>query len=109
MAQTKINTSYLPVAPDYIDVIVEEIEKGTRGKVFYFNSEEKVDDAEGKAEQLIEVKGEGVFVVLESGTKIRVDRIITLYGKIGAAYDEYDAYGSSCMDCLGGYEKEELQ
>jgi hypothetical protein len=108
MAIVNINTTYLPVNPDYLDVIAEEIEKQTTGKIFFFNTEGVVDDLEGRSVEIREIKGKGVFVLLENGREIRVDRIITLYGKIGAAYDEYDAYGSSCMDCLGGYDIDEL-
>ena len=38
----------------------------------------------------------------ESHAMIRIDRIITLFGKPGAAYDEYDAFANACMDCSGG-------
>ena len=55
-----------------------------------------------------EEKDAGLFIALNTGSKVRVDRIITLYGKPGAAYDEYDAYANACMDCMGGYEKDEL-
>ena len=55
-----------------------------------------------------EVK-QGLFVVLDNDVAIRVDRIITLFGKPGAAYDEYNAYGNACMDCTGGYDPEELK
>ncbi|HKG08696.1 MAG TPA: hypothetical protein VKB19_19660 [Pedobacter sp.] len=55
-----------------------------------------------------EFKSDGVFILLEPESKIRIDRIITIFGKPGAAYDEYDGYASSCMSCLGGYEPDEL-
>ncbi|WP_240452744.1 hypothetical protein [Sphingobacterium sp. xlx-130] len=46
---------------------------------------------------------------MDNDYRIRIDRIITLFGKIGAAYDEYNQYANSCMDCTGGYTKEELE
>lgn len=106
--KSKTDTSYLPVAWEYLEVVNEEIQKETQGKVFFFNSDGQVDEAKGRAVQVVEEKKEGVYVLLDTGAKVRVDRIITLFGKIGAAYDEYDAYGNACMDCLGGYEKDEL-
>ncbi|GAA4172386.1 MULTISPECIES: hypothetical protein [Sphingobacterium] len=42
-------------------------------------------------------------------TSHRIDRILTLFGKINDAYDEYRAYGDTCMDCTVGYSKEELE
>src|SRR5690606_19485785 len=108
LKNTSLETSYLPVAWEYREVIEEEIEKKTVGKIFYFCTQKGICEAQGQAVRLEDVKNKGLFVVLDSGATIRVDRIITLFGKPGAAYDEYDAYGSSCMDCMGGYEKDEL-
>lgn len=104
---TKKNTtytypSYLPVDPDFIDVIEEQIAAEKSGKIFFFNQSGEVDEATGKMHRLEERPGDGVFAVLDNNIALRIDRIITLFGKIGAAYDEYDAFGNSCMDCTGG-------
>ncbi len=96
------NDSYLPVAWEYREVAEEEIEKARRGKIFFFNQDNQVDEVLGSVIELEEKKAEGVFLVVDTGIKIRLDRVITLFGKVGAAYDEYDAYGNSCMDCTGG-------
>ncbi len=100
-------TSYLPVAWEYREVIEEAIEKKTSGKIFYFCRKEGICEANGRVVSMKEVKDEGLFIFLDTETNIRVDLIITLYGKPGAAYDEYNAYANSCMDCMGGYEKDE--
>jgi len=105
---TSPNDSYLPVAWEYREVIEEEINKRSQGKIFFFNSDNQVDEATGRVTSMAEEKNAGVFIILDSGTKIRIDRIITLFGKIGAAYDEYDAFANACMDCTGGYEKDDL-
>jgi|SRR5690606_33165734 len=102
------DTSYLPVAWEYREVIEEAIEKNSTGKIFYFCQDEGVCEAAGPVIQLKEIPKEGLFIILDNGEKIRVDRIITLYGKPGAAYDEYNSYGNACMDCLGGYDPDEL-
>lgn len=102
------DTSYLPVAWVYREVIEEAIENKTSGKIFYFCQEDGVCEASDSILQLKEMGKEGLFVVLSKGMKIRVDRIITFFGKPGAAYDEYNAYANACMDCLGGYEPDEL-
>ncbi|MGM9478174.1 hypothetical protein ACS5PU_17240 [Pedobacter sp. GSP4] len=54
------------------------------------------------------LKNEGVFLVMDNGERIRIDRIITLFGKPGAANDDYGASANASMSCLGGYEKNEL-
>ena len=51
-----------------------------------------------------EVNGKGIFITLDTGSAIRIDRIITLYGKPGAAFDEYDAFANQCLSCTGGYD-----
>lgn len=108
LKDTSLNTPYLPVAWEYREVIESEISKKTAGKVFYFCREEGICQAEGSIIQMEEEKDAGLFITLDTDIKIRVDRIITLFGKPGAAYDEYDAYANACMDCTGGYEKDEL-
>lgn len=102
LKDASLRTSYLPVAWEYREVIDEEIEKKTAGKIFFFCQEEGICQAEGSVVRMIEEKDKGLFIVLDTEAKIRVDRIITLFGKPGAAYGEYDAYGNACMDCTGG-------
>ena len=109
--KTKITTkenSYLPVAWEYREIIEEQINKKTSGKIFYFEEDNKLGEAEGTIVEIAEEKNNGVFILMENGHRIRIDRIITLFGKIGAAYDEYNAFADACMDCTGGYTKEEL-
>ncbi len=103
-----LETPYMPVAWEYREVIDEEIKKKTTGKIFYFCRDEGICEAKGSVVLMKEEKNEGLYIVLDTAIKIRVDRIITLFGKPGAAYDEYDSYANSCMDCTGGYEKDEL-
>lgn len=100
-------SSYLPVAWEYRESILAQIQSGNKGKVFYFANQHKVEETAGILLKLLSEKS-GDFILMDNGDKIRIDRIITLFGKIGAAYQEYDAYASACMDCSGGYSKEEL-
>lgn len=97
------NTSYTPVAWEYREVIQEEMAKKTSGKIFFFCNDGICED-QGTVDDFIELPGKGLFIVLDNKHEIRIDRIITLFGKPGAAYDEYDAYGNSCMECHGGDE-----
>lgn len=98
---TEIETSYSPVAWDYREVIENEKINGATGKVFYFCQEGICED-QGRILDLIEIDSKGLFIVLDNDHQIRIDLIITLFGKPGAAYDKYDAFSNSCMECHGG-------
>jgi len=104
-----LSPSYLPVPWEYREVIEEQIAKRSTGKIIFFCKEEGICERTGAILELKEIDGEGLFVFTDRSERIRVDRIITLFGKPGAAYDEYNAYADACMDCTGGYEKEELK
>lgn len=99
-----METSYTPVSWDFREVIDEQINKHTQGKIFYFGKDEFISEAAGSIAKLAEVPGQGMFIELDSRAQIRIDRIITLFGKPGPAYDEYDAYANACLSCTGGYE-----
>ena len=103
-----MDTSYLPVQYYYIEAIEQAIKHGRKGKVFFFNDRNEVDSAEGKVVALREIQDRGFFLTLDPEAMIRIDRIITLFGKPGAAYDEYDAYANQCLSCTGGYDMESL-
>lgn len=99
-----MENSYLPVPWEYKEVIAEAIDRKTAGKVFYF-SDQQVESAEGQILSMEEIAGRGVFIKITPDHSIRIDRIITLFGKPGAAYDEYDAFANACLNCTGGYEE----
>ena len=97
-----MDTSYTPVAYDYKETIEEQIAKNTSGKVFFWNDKQAVDEVIGRVVRLEEIAGKGMFIALDSGAKVRIDRIITLFGKPGAAFDEYDAFANQCLACTAG-------
>lgn len=103
------DTSYLPVAWEYRETIEEQIGKKSEGKIFYFGEGNQIEETQGPVVEMREEKNAGVFIITANGCAVRIDRIITFFGKVGAAYDEYDAYANACMDCNGGYTKEELE
>ena len=100
----KMETSYSPVDYVYREVIADEIVKQTTGKIFYFNSDQVVDSIEGRITKMEEIDGKGLFIALDPEAHLRIDRIITLFGKPGAAFDEYDDYANQCLSCTGGYD-----
>lgn len=99
-----MDTSYTPVQYDFRETIEREVVKRTAGKIFFFNNDQVVDCLEGKVAAMEEIPGKGIFITLDPHDSIRIDRIITLFGKPGPAYDEYDAYANQCLSCTGGYE-----
>jgi len=97
-----MNTTFTPVAYEYREIIQEQIVKNATGKIFFWSDDLKVDEVVGRVVCLEDVPGEGMFIFLDSGTKVRIDRIITLYGKPGAAFDEYDSFANQCLSCTAG-------
>ena len=97
-----MDTSYTPVAYDYREIILEEIARQTHGKIFYWSADGNIDEVIGQAVKLEEFPGKGMYVILDTDAQIRIDRIITLFGKPGAAYDEYDAFANQCLSCTAG-------
>jgi hypothetical protein len=93
---------YTPVAYEYREVIQEQIAQQASGKIFFWSAEQTVDEVIGKVIKLEEVSGKGMFITLDSGAAVRIDRIITLFGKPGAAYDEYDSFANQCLSCTAG-------
>lgn len=86
-----METSYTPVAYEYREVIDEQISKKTNGKIFFWAPGQILDEISGTVVKQEETD-KGVFIVLDSGATVRIDRIITLFGKPGAAYEEYEAF-----------------
>jgi len=97
-----MDTSYTPVSYDFRETIEEAIAKRSQGKIFFWGEGQKVDEQIGRIERLEDIPGRGMFISLDSGSQIRIDRIITLFGKPGAAYDEYDGFANQCLDCKAG-------
>src|SRR5688500_11410065 len=96
--------SYSPVQYVYREVIEEEISKQTTGKIFYIDEKNTDESAEGKILRMKEITGHGIIIVMDPERHIRIDRIITVFGKPSAAFDEYDAYANACLSCTGGYD-----
>ncbi len=99
-----METSYTPVPYVFREVIEEEVAKRTEGRIFYFCDDTSVGSSEGRVVKMEEIPGQGLFITIDPEDHIRIDRIITLFGKPGAAYEEYDDYANQCLSCTGGYD-----
>jgi hypothetical protein len=92
---------YLPVDPDYIDELVRWSQLRESVKVFYFSGPESIRDVTGIFGGVIRKDRDDYCVI--GGSEIRLDKIITMAGKPGPAYDTYDAFSNACLDCNLGY------
>lgn len=95
--------SFTPVSYDFREVIAEQVDKQKEGRIFFFNDNDEVDSIDGKALGLVDIPQRGMFLNVSPDKQLRIDRIITLFGKPGAAYDEYDSFANQCLACTGGY------
>ena len=94
--------SYTPVPYEFRDVLAEQMSKCTSGQVFFWSANDQVDEQVGTIVQVEERPNEGVFAVFQGGGSVRIDRIITLFGKPGPGYEAYDAFANQCLACTAG-------
>lgn len=94
--------SYTPIPYDFRDVLEEQIAKRASGKIFFWSEDDKVDEQAGCVVALDDQGAAGIFARLDHGPLVRVDRIITLFGKPGPGYEAYDAFANQCLACTAG-------
>jgi len=94
----KYNIPYSPIDPEIIEIIEDYIAQGKSGKVHFFDEKGDVNSSEGTATSIVK-NTYGVFLTVLGDRSVRIDRIITLMGRPGAAYDEYDRYANACLAC----------
>lgn len=93
-----MSTVFSPIHPLYYNMFAEEKEKEL-SKVFYFGNGTEVEEAKGKITGVVTREAHAQFLIFDTGHKARIDRIITVNGKPGPAYDEYDSYALACLNC----------
>ncbi len=93
-----METRFLPVDPDYYELFRKEQEKES-STVVYFGEGTELKEAKGGIKDSIKIEDSGEYLVFNSGTTVRIDRLITINGIPGPAYDEYDSYALACLDC----------
>ncbi|MFN6945774.1 MAG: hypothetical protein ACK4ND_12575 [Cytophagaceae bacterium] len=99
-----MDNSYLPVPYEFREVLEAARVEGISGPIHFFSADDQIFTATGKIKEVIEKPGKGEFVVLDSEEEVRLDTIITLYGKPGPSFDTYDAFANACLSCTGGYD-----
>lgn len=100
----KTYEAFLPVDPDFYDIV--EVFENKHIKVFYFGVDSTVQESEGPYLG-IQKDATGEYLTIKNDKRVRLDRVITINGKVGPAFDEYDGYANACLSCLLGYEHNE--
>lgn len=99
-----MNKKYIPVDPDYLDMIEKEKAKNKEANINFFKPGNKVENIKDTIEEISTNNGNEDYLKLKSNDKIRLDHIITVNGKPGPAFEEYDSFADACLDCMGGME-----
>lgn len=99
-----MNNDYNPVDPDFHDIVEKEKSRKPESVVHYFGPDDQVEEVKGALKEIVTDKNHEEYLLLETGDKVRLDRIIVVNGKPGPAYDEYDSYALQCLDCTGGMD-----
>lgn len=99
-----MSSDYIRVNPDYYDIIEMEKSKSILSVVNYFGSNGQLEDVKSKIIKIVTNENNEDHLLFENNEKIRLDRIITINGKPGPAFDEYDSYALACLDCTGGMD-----
>ncbi|MEQ9297355.1 MAG: hypothetical protein RIF33_02280 [Cyclobacteriaceae bacterium] len=98
MSALNYTDPFTPVDPDFSEIVRDTQKAVKSGKVHFFNPADQVDDTSGHVINL-EKSRRGEFLVLNTGMKVRLDKVITLFGRPGPAYDRYDAFANACLAC----------
>jgi hypothetical protein len=88
----------MPVSCDFFDIMEDAMMKKKDGKIFYFNEADEVEELEGFSETWENTK-DGEFLITSKNEKVRLDKIITLYGNPGPAFEKYDGFANACLSC----------
>lgn len=95
---------YMPIAPEHDDLFLEMAKPNNELKIFFFDPDMELRAFSGRFRELLKT-GEGEFLSLMDNDPVRLDRIITLNGKPGPAYDEYNSFADACLSCQAGYDE----
>ena len=95
---------YSPIDPDFYDILEKEISKKSISVVNYFGPDKEIEDVKGNLKEVFFIKHYESFLVFETDERVRLDRLITINGIPGPAYDEYDSYALACLECSAGME-----
>ena len=83
-----MKTNFKSINPEYFNVFSVGQEMGF-SSVTYFGNGNELKKIAGEIKDVVNREAFGRFVVFSSGNEICADRVITINGKPGPAYDEF--------------------
>ncbi|GAA4849705.1 hypothetical protein [Algivirga pacifica] len=86
---------YLPVGCDFYDQLTEIATHKKHIKVFYFDEKKEMMDAQGIIEDIRTLPDKSEVLAI-GGQEVRLDKIVTVAGRPGPSYAEYDL-----LQCCG--------
>lgn len=93
-----MKTDFNFVDPVYDEIFAKEKEKSV-SRVIYFGNGTNLEEVKGKITGNWKNDLNEEFLCFDTGEQVRIDRIISVNGIPGPAYQEYDNYGLACLDC----------
>lgn len=92
------DNEFTPVYPRYYEIFAEAQEK-ISSRVIYFEQGVEIQEEKGKITEIVKNEQNEEYLLFDSGARVRIDRIISINGIPGPAFEEYDRYGMACLDC----------
>ncbi len=93
-----MKTDFNFVDPVYDEIFIRE-QKKDDSKVIYFGKGVELEEAKGKITGTFRNDLNEEYLRFDTKQEVRIDRIISINGIPGPAYDEYNNYGMACLDC----------
>lgn len=105
MKEKLVKLKYMPIGPEYLEIIEEQMGKGVARVIYFtFSEEPELEESKGNIIKIDNKKDKGDHLIFENGDKVRLDRIVVINGIPGPAYDEYDLYALAPLTCKAGYD-----
>lgn len=94
----EFDDKYLQVDQDFLELTQHLTRQPENVQVFYFDSLGHVEAARGILADVF-ATNDGEYLQL-GDCKVRLDKIITIKGKPGPAYEQYESIGHDCHSCM---------
>jgi hypothetical protein len=93
-----MKTDFNFVDPVYDEIFAREKEKDI-SRVIYFGKGIELEEVKDKITGTQKNNLNEEYLCFDKGEEVRIDRIISINGIPGPAFDEYNNYGMAGLDC----------
>jgi hypothetical protein len=93
-----MKTDFNFVDPVYDEIFAREQKKDI-SRVIYFGKGVELEETKGKITGTFKNDLNEEYLCFDTEDEVRIDRIISINGIPGPAYDELNNYGLACLDC----------